>query len=213
MIVVNGWMKRRVWRWGTDVYLFRIYPLLDINPCIQRGERYVIIFNGEVYNFPEIKQDIDQLKPKHHWRGHSDTEIILEAFELWGIEDSLKRMVGMFAFALFDRQEQTLYLARDRMGEKPLYYGWQRGSFLFGSELKALRAHPDWENNINRDVIASYLRFNNLPETTSIYQGMVKLMPGTFFTDKTGWKAKPTRPLPAPTDLLVSQTGGACRGK
>lgn len=149
-------------------------------PMYSASERYVVAFNGEIYNFPEIREEIEKQQPNHQWRGHSDTEIILEAFELWGIEASLKRMVGMFALALFDRQQKILTLARDRMGEKPLYYGWQGGSFLFASELKSLRAHPDWKNEINRDVIASYLRFNNFPETTSIYKGISKLMPGTF---------------------------------
>ncbi len=158
-------------------------------PMHSASERYVIVFNGEIYNFPEIRTEIEQLKPNHPWRGHSDTEIMLEAFELWGIEASLTRLVGMFAFALFDKHEKTLYLARDRMGEKPLYYGWQGGSFLFGSELKSLQAHADWKGDINRDMIAPYLRYNNLPETTSIFQGISKLMPGTYLQIKLDGKA------------------------
>lgn len=149
-------------------------------PMHSASDRYVIVFNGEVYNFPEIRTAIEKQRGGHVWRGHSDTEIILEAFELWGMKETLQRMVGMFALALFDKKERKLYLARDRMGEKPLYYGWQGGSFLFASELKSMYAHPQWQGEINRDVIVPYLRYNNVPETLSIYQGIHKLMPGTF---------------------------------
>jgi asparagine synthase (glutamine-hydrolysing) len=153
-------------------------------PMHSASERYTVVFNGEIYNFPAIRSEIEQYKPEHSWRGHSDTEVMLAAFECWGVKNTLTRMVGMFAFALYDRKEKILYLARDRMGEKPLYYGWQKGSFLFGSELKALRAHEDWQGEINRDVIASYLRHNNTPQTTSIYKGIYKLMPGCFIQIK-----------------------------
>ncbi|MEE9304319.1 MAG: asparagine synthase (glutamine-hydrolyzing) [Thiotrichaceae bacterium] len=167
-------------------------------PMHSASERYVIVFNGEVYNFQEIRKEIEQLRPELTWRGHSDTEVMLEGFEIWGVAETLTRMVGMFAFALYDRQQQQLYLARDRMGEKPLYYGWQGGSFLFGSELKSLRAHPDWKGDINRDVIASYLRHNNIPETTSIYQHVYKLMPGTFLQIKLEGKDNKPGSTPQP---------------
>lgn len=153
-------------------------------PMYSASERYTIIFNGEIYNFPAIRAEVEQNNPTQAWRGHSDTEVMLAAFELWGVKETLTRMVGMFAFALYDRQQKTLFLARDRMGEKPLYYGWQKGSFLFGSELKALRAHSDWQGEIHRDVIAAYLRHNNTPQTTTIYQGIYKLMPGSFIQIK-----------------------------
>ncbi|HHL19837.1 MAG TPA: asparagine synthase (glutamine-hydrolyzing) [Thiothrix sp.] len=149
-------------------------------PMHSANERYTIVFNGEVYNFLSIRDDVEQAKPEYTWRGHSDTEVMLAAFEQWGIKETLTRMVGMFAFALYDRKEKILTLARDRMGEKPLYYGWQKGTFLFGSELKALCAHDDWQGEINRDVIALYLRHNNTPQTTSIYKDIYKLMPGCF---------------------------------
>ncbi|MEE9352430.1 MAG: asparagine synthase (glutamine-hydrolyzing) [Thiotrichaceae bacterium] len=167
-------------------------------PMHSASDRYVIVFNGEVYNFQEIRKEIDKKKPDIAWRGHSDTEVMLEAFEIWGVADTLTRMTGMFAFALYDRQDKQLYLARDRMGEKPLYYGWQGGSFLFGSELKSFRAHPEWKGDINRDVISPYLRHNNIPETTSIYKGIHKLMPGTFLQIKLDGRENKPGEVPAP---------------
>lgn len=114
------------------------------------------------------------------WRGHSDTETLLAGFEAWGIEATLKKTVGMFAIALWDREEKMLTLARDRMGEKPLYYGFQNNTFLFGSELKALKAHPDFLGEIDRDVICLYLRHCYIPAPYSIYKGIKKLLPGTY---------------------------------
>ena len=149
-------------------------------PMTSHNERYVIAFNGEIYNFQDIRKEIDELNPDRVWRGHSDTEVILAAIENWGLEETLKRLVGMFAFSVWDKQEKTLYLARDRMGEKPLYYGWQGNSFLFGSELKSLRVHPAWQGEINRNALSSYLRHNYVPAPYSIYMDIQKLIPGTF---------------------------------
>ncbi len=114
------------------------------------------------------------------WWGHSDTETLLAGFEAWGIEATLQKTVGMFAIALWDRQEKVLTLARDRMGEKPLYYGFQNNTFLFGSELKALKGHPDFVGEIDRDVIDLYLRHSHIPAPYSIYKGIHKLLPGTY---------------------------------
>lgn len=114
------------------------------------------------------------------WRGHSDTETLLAGFEAWGIEATLKKTVGMFAIALWDREEKVLTLARDRIGEKPLYYGFQNDTFMFGSELKALKVHPDFLSEIDRDVICLYLRHCYIPAPYSIYRGIKKLMPGTY---------------------------------
>ena len=112
------------------------------------------------------------------WRGHSDTETLLAAFDRWGLEEALKRSVGMFALAVWDRQSRKLLLARDRAGEKPLYYGWQRDCLLFGSELKSLRAHPAFSAPIDRDRVSLYLRRGYVPAPNSIYEGIFKLPPG-----------------------------------
>ena len=116
----------------------------------------------------------------HDWRGHSDTETLLAAIDLWGVESTIKKSVGMFAIALWDRKERTLTLVRDRIGEKPLYYGWQNGSFLFGSELGALRAHPEFRAEVDRDVIAMYMRRGYIEAPYSIYERVFKLQPGTY---------------------------------
>ena len=143
-------------------------------PMLSSSGRYVIIFNGEVYNYAELRKDL----PHQVWKGHSDTEVMLAAFEQWGIESSIRRFIGMFAFVLWDRQEHNLYLVRDRLGIKPLYYGWLKGTFLFGSELKALRAHPHFEAQIDRGALALLMRHNYVPHPCSIYEGVKKLPPG-----------------------------------
>jgi asparagine synthase (glutamine-hydrolysing) len=158
--------------------------ILDLSPAghqpmISRSERFVLIFNGEIYNFREIAKEI-QTRNEFPWRGHSDTEVMLAAFEAWGVEESLGRFVGMFAFALLDRADRCLYLCRDRMGEKPLYYGWAGKYFLFGSELKALRAHPAWCGKIDRGALALLMRHNYIPAPYSIYEGICKVVPGTL---------------------------------
>jgi len=137
--------------------------------------RYVLVFNGEIYNHLELRSEL-----QHSWRGHSDTETILAGFNQWGVVQTLKKMVGMFAIALWDKEERKLILARDRMGEKPLYYGIQRGVLLFGSELKALKAHPSFEGKINLEALTSFLRHNYVPAPHSIYQNIFKLKPAHF---------------------------------
>ncbi|MBI3147062.1 MAG: asparagine synthase (glutamine-hydrolyzing) [Betaproteobacteria bacterium] len=149
-------------------------------PMHSTGQRFVIVFNGEIYNHNKLRLELHKSNTSIEWRGHSDTETLLAAFEVWGIEATLQRCTGMFAIALWDRQTQTLTLARDRMGEKPLYYGWQGDAFLFGSELKALRAYPGFRADINRDALCLYMRYNNVPAPYSIYQGIQKLLPGTW---------------------------------
>lgn len=149
-------------------------------PMVSASERFIIVYNGEVYNFNEIKEDLEESGLAPRWRGHSDTEILLAGFEAWGVINTIKRMVGMFAIALYDKLDNKLYLVRDRMGEKPLYYGWQGDSFLFGSELKALKQHSRWQGEINRNALASYLRFSYVPAPYSIYQGIYKLKPGCY---------------------------------
>lgn len=148
-------------------------------PMASESGRFMIAFNGEIYNHLHLRKEIQQQK-FYSWKGHSDTETLLAGFELWGFEATLKKAVGMFAIALWDTKERLLYLARDRMGEKPLYYGFQNGVFMFASELKALKAHPSFESAINRNAIALQLRHSYIPEPHSIYEGIYKLIPGHF---------------------------------
>ena len=153
-------------------------------PMKSASGRYIIAFNGEIYNHLSLRQEIDAAGEAPSWRGHSDTETFLQGFDFWGIQNAVERAIGMFAFAVWDRQNRTLTLGRDRLGEKPLYYGWQgRGGsavFLFGSELKALRKHPAFENNINRGALSLQLRHNCIPAPYSIYEGISKLLPGSL---------------------------------
>jgi asparagine synthase (glutamine-hydrolysing) len=148
-------------------------------PMVSRGGRYVIVFNGEIYNHGELRHQLHQ-GGSLSFRGHSDTEVMLAAFEHWGVHGAVCRMNGMFAFALWDRHERILYLGRDRLGEKPLYYGWIGKTFLFGSELKALRCHPDFTGRINRHALALFMRHNCIPAPHSIYEGISKLEPATI---------------------------------
>ena len=149
-------------------------------PMVSASSRFVIVFNGEIYNHLELRLELDSLASgkRATWRGHSDTETLLAGIDAWGLEATLRRTVGMFALALWDKNERSLYLARDRMGEKPLYYGWQQGVFLFGSELKALKAHPAFQAGIDRAAIALQMRHNYIPAPYSIYSGINKLQPG-----------------------------------
>ena len=142
-------------------------------PMLSASGRFVIAYNGEIYNFQDLRKELDG--DGITWRGHSDTEVILAGFERWGVDGALQRFNGMFAFALWDRGERVLHLARDRLGEKPLYYGWLGTTFVFASELKALRAHPAWRAEVDRDALAVYLRHNVVPAPYSIYKGIAKL--------------------------------------
>ena len=192
----------------------RRLAILDLTPAaaqpmVSACRRYVMAFNGEVYNFEGIRSELEQAGVAPVWRGHSDTEVMLAAIAIWGLDAALKKFVGMFAFALWDRENRTLTLVRDRLGEKPLYYGWVGESFLFGSELKALRAHPSCPSEINRDALTLLLRHNAIPAPYSIYQGIYKLLPGTWLSlterDVT------TRVLPSPvvywSARLVAEAG------
>lgn len=155
-------------------------------PMISASGRYVIAFNGEIYNHLDLRRELEGAFNASGWRGHSDTETLLAAFDAWGVDEALRRCIGMFAIALWDREHQELILARDRLGEKPLYYGWQgqgdANVFLFGSELKALRAHSSFSRSINRDALALYMRHNYIPAPHSIHDGIYKLQPGCILT-------------------------------
>ena len=155
-------------------------------PMLSASGRYVLAFNGEIYNHLDLRAELDKSARAPAWRGHSDTETLLAGFDAWGIRATVERAVGMFAFAVWCRQTRALTLGRDRLGEKPLYYGWQgmgrAAVFLFGSELKALRAHPAFGAHINRDALCLFLRHNNVGGSHSIYEGVHKLLPGSLLT-------------------------------
>jgi len=156
-------------------------------PMLSANERYVMSYNGEVYSFQPIAAEL--AARGHNFRGHSDTEVILESFALSGIEATLKRMIGMFAIALWDRRDRTLTLMRDRLGIKPLYWAKFGKTFMFGSELKALRAHPGWTPRIDQNAVAAFMRHNYIPAPRTIYDGVYKLEPGTFLT--LPWQGEP----------------------
>jgi asparagine synthase (glutamine-hydrolysing) len=169
----------------------RRLAIVDISPAgaqpmLSAGGRYVLAFNGEIYNHLELRSGLEV----NAWRGHSDTETFLAALQNWGIEKTLQKAIGMFAFALWDRTERVLTLGRDRMGEKPLYYGWQghgKGAvFLFGSDVSALRRHPNFGAPINHDALALYMRHNCIGGKHSIYKGIHKLLPGHLLTLTSG---------------------------
>ena len=152
-------------------------------PMKSRSGNFVIGFNGEIYNHLELREKLERNNqaPSAGWLGHSDTETFLACLESWGIKKTLQSSVGMFAFALWDKTQNSLTIARDRIGEKPIYYGWQKGTFLFGSELKSLRVHPAFEGRIDWDAAGEFFRHNYIPAPSSIYCEIFKLVPGTFF--------------------------------
>ena len=147
-----------------------------VSPC----GRYVLTYNGEIYNHLDLRIELEHEGGHFEWRGHSDTETLLAALRHWGVKKALQRLNGMFAFALWDKTDRCIYLARDRMGEKPLYYGLSGDCFMFGSELKSLVAHPDWNGKIDRNAMTLYLRHSYVPAPLSIYQGIKKLPQGHF---------------------------------
>jgi asparagine synthase (glutamine-hydrolysing) len=169
-------------------------------PMISACGRYVIIFNGEVYNHQELRARLEreQRQPSRGWRGHSDTETLLQAIAMWGIVPALQAVVGMFALAVWDKEETSLVLARDRMGEKPLHYGWQGAAFLFGSELKALRAHPSFDASVDWDAAVAMLHRAYIPAPNTIYRGIQKVPPGHIVTLRQAHIASHELPQPTP---------------
>jgi asparagine synthase (glutamine-hydrolysing) len=186
------------WRDDAGIALgHRRLAILDVSPAgaqpmLSPCGRYVLAFNGEIYNHLDLRFALDRsgalgiASTKPAWRGHSDTESLLAGFSAWGILTTIERCLGMFAFAVWDRQTHSLTLGRDRLGEKPLYYGWQGNGdsacFLFGSELAALKVHPVFTADINRDALALYMRHNAIAAPHSIYQGISKLQPGCLLS-------------------------------
>jgi asparagine synthase (glutamine-hydrolysing) len=163
----------------------RRLSIIDVSPLGHQpmespAGRYVAVYNGEIYNFHEIRAQLSDAGAS--LRGSSDTEVLLAAFEQFGMLETLRMTSGMFALAVWDRRDRALHLIRDRVGEKPLYYGWFDGTLLFGSELKALRAHPAWKGEIDRNALALYLRHSYVPAPYSIYAGVMKAQPGTITT-------------------------------
>jgi len=147
-------------------------------PMMSANGRYTLTFNGEIYNFQDLRTELESRGVR--FRGHSDTEVIVEGCAQWGVNSTISRLNGMFAIAVWDAKERQLFLARDRMGEKPLYWTIFDGLVLFGSELKALRAHPGWRPRLNRGAIAAFLRHNYVPGPFTIYQDVYKLPPAGF---------------------------------
>jgi len=157
---------------------------LGHQPMHSADARYVISFNGEVYNFPDLRAELEALG--HSFNGGSDTEVMLAAVSAWGLEAAVKRFVGMFAFALWDRHTRTLHLVRDRLGVKPLYWSLLNGHLLFGSELKALMAHPAWHGEIDPEAAAAFVRHSYIPGPATIFRGVHKLPPGSILTLQAG---------------------------
>ena len=176
-----------VWTEGGIALGHRRLSILDLSPAGAQPmhstcERYVIAFNGEIYNHLDLRADLQAVGAAPDWRGHSDTETLLAGIVHWGLDETLRRAAGMFALALWDRRDERLLLARDRIGEKPLYWGWAGSALVFGSELKALRTHPRFPRDICRDALALYLRFAYVPAPRSIHPGVYKLEPGCILT-------------------------------
>jgi len=189
---------------------FRRLSVIDLSPTghqpMESGDgRFVIVFNGEIYNFQDIRREL--VAQGYRFRGRSDTEVLLAGIETWGILPALARFNGMFAFALWDRRDRVLHLARDRAGEKPLYYGWSGNTLLFGSELKALREHPAFCGRINRDAVALYLRHGYVPGPYSIYERVRKLPPGCLLTVTAAQFDHAVEPTPYWSAQTVVQRG------
>ena len=163
-------------------------------PMHSNSERYVIAFNGEIYNHLEIRETLNNESDYEiEWKGHSDTETLLYSFEVWGVDATLEKVSGMFSIALYDAKHQTFYLIRDRMGEKPLYYGWINNDFVFGSELKSIKEFNGFSGEVDRNALALYLKYDYIPSPYSIYKGVRKLTQGSYFKismGDDGWSQK-----------------------
>ena len=177
-------------------------------PMHSADDRFVISYNGEIYNHADLRRELDALgkAPQGGWRGHSDTETLVQAIAVLGLDAALERCVGMFAFALWDKAERVLHLVRDRFGEKPLYYGWADRDFVFGSELKALRAHPAFSGEIDRRALHQLAARTYIPAPLSIYRGIFKLEPGCILTVTADAVGHPASEPPR-----VDATGGPLR--
>lgn len=186
--------------------------ILDLSPAgaqpmVSPNGRFVIVFNGEIYNHSRLRDELVAAGLAPEWRGHSDTETLLACFEAWGIPATIERAVGMFAMGVWDTRSRSLTLVRDRLGEKPLYYGRLGPDFVFASELKALWTHSKWSRSVDRDSLALLLRFNYIPSPFSIQQGIAKLPPGSMVT------VSRERPDVRPTEYWSIQGPGALEAR
>jgi len=157
--------------------------------------RYVIVYNGEIYNHADLRRDLERAGAAPNWRGHSDTETLLAGIAHWGLDETLRRGKGMFALALWDRRTRALSLARDRMGEKPLYWGWAGRALVFGSEIKSLRPHPGFEGALCRIAMREYFQYSYVPAPRSIHRDVYKLEPGCILEIAGPPPAPPSGPL------------------
>lgn len=168
---------------------------LGHQPMASADGRYILSYNGEIYNHAALRAELDAATGARPWRGHSDTETLVEAIATWGLEKTLGKCVGMFAIALWDRKERQLQLARDRFGEKPLFFGWVGGDFVFASELKAVRTHPRFANEVHRPALRLLAARTYIPAPLSIYRDVYKLQPGTILTATAdAWRTTPSSP-------------------
>ena len=193
----------------------RRLAILDLSPAghqpmTSHCGRYVIAYNGEIYNFLDIRRDLE--REGQHFVSHSDTEVLLEACALWGVERALSRLNGMFSFAFWDTKERTLTLVRDRLGVKPLYYGWSQNSFLFGSELKAFHSFPDFTGTLDRRSLVLFLRLGYVPAPYSIYENIYKLPPGHLLTVSAPGARASARPYWCVRRIVETGTQNRFRG-
>jgi asparagine synthase (glutamine-hydrolysing) len=202
---------------GTVHFGHRRLAIVDLDttgaqPMSSPSRRYVVTFNGEIYNFEDLRSQL--MAAGYGFRGHSDTEVLAAAVEEWGVEPALGRCRGMFSLAVCDTHNEIVWLARDRLGEKPLYYGQVDGTFLFASELKAIRRHPQWTAAINRDALSLYFRYGYIPGRECIYSGIQKLEPGSLLQiDYSRGNANVGAPYRYWNIDLVAQREDAFRGK
>lgn len=203
----------------------RRLSILDLSsaghqPMESSSGRYVIVFNGEIYNHLDLRIQLEKSSTNGttsiRWRSHSDTETLLIGFDIWGIRTTIERCIGMFAFAVWDKCNHVLTLGRDRLGEKPLYYGWQGATgkecFLFGSELKALKIHPSFSAPIDRNALCLLMRHNYIPAPHSIYQGIYKLPPGNLLTISADKHTPALEPYWSLLDIAVSRNQSLLKG-
>jgi asparagine synthase (glutamine-hydrolysing) len=176
-------------------------------PIVSADARWVLAYNGEIYNHRELRAAVEAVggAPPGGWHGHSDTETLLQAIAIWGVDATIERCTGMFAFAAWDRRDRRLYLARDRFGEKPLYYGWVGADFVFASELKAIRAHPAFCSGIDRTALAGFAARGYVAEPRSIYAGIFKLPPGCLLSLD---RAAADRPRSQPPEVSADASDG-----
>lgn len=169
----------------------RRLSIIDISPAghqpmTSHSGRYTVVFNGEIYNHPELRDRLERRAGSIRWRGYSDTEVLLTGFDVWGVVPTLTELNGMFAFAVWDSSELVLYMARDRMGEKPLYYSWQQGVLIFGSELRALRTYPKFAAAIDRKALKAFFQLNCIPAPQTVYENVWKLPPASYLRASVG---------------------------